>query len=200
MSESENVDENRLASLLPVVDFKGVKFRDISPLLMDWKMLECVVHKIAKQFKDQRIDVVAGVEARGFLFGPMIANILEAGFVPIRKPSKLPGKVLQHSYTKEYGTDTIEMPDGLLQEDCRVLIVDDILATGGTIIAAYSLLRSAKAIPVGCAVVGEIASLKGREKIESECTLTEMFCEMIDGFPCCCGKIVSIDVFTCISF
>lgn len=195
------MSQEKLATLLPVVDFKGVKFRDISPLLMDFEMREFVCRQIALKFKDSRIDVVAGIEARGFLFGPIVANFLEVGFVSIRKPSKLPGKVLRHTYAKEYGTDTLEIPDGLLQQGSRVLIVDDILATGGTIIAAHSLINEAKAIPVACAVVGEIESLKGREKITTECFHYEYKC-VVDstGFPCSGACKVPTEVYSCIAF
>jgi adenine phosphoribosyltransferase len=162
LSEDE---KTRVLSLIPACEFKGVSFRDITPLLGDYAALKLVCDKLASHFATERIDAVAGLEARGFIFGPVVALALGVGFVPLRKPGKLPGATLQQSYQKEYGPDTIELSVGAVKPKARVLLVDDLLATGGTLVAAAKLIKQADAEPVGCALVVELTFLKGRQLI-----------------------------------
>lgn len=151
-----------------VPDFpkKGTLFLDITTAVKDKKALQYIVDCMSEKFKDQRIDYVAGIESRGFIFGTALALKLNAGFVLIRKPNKLPAKTIKETYSLEYGTDTIEMHADAVQAGDRVLVVDDLLATGGTAIAAVHLVEKTGATVVSTAFVIELDSLKGREKIE----------------------------------
>ena len=132
---------------------------EISPFMIDF---------LFEKFKDENIDYVAGIESRGFIFGAPLACRLNAGFIPIRKPNKLPADTIKESYSLEYGTDTIEMHADALKEGDRVLIVDDLLATGGTALAACNLVKKVGAEVVSTAFIIELDPLKGREKIESK--------------------------------
>ena len=127
--------------------------------------MEMITDAFAKAYADKKITCVAGLEARGFLFGPMIAVKLGVGFVALRKPGKLPGVVLRETYMKEYGPDTIELQDGLIPKGARVLIVDDLLATGGTLVAAIRLLKQAGVEPYACAIPIELTFLDGKKKV-----------------------------------
>ncbi len=159
------IDQETVCRLLSPCEFKGVKFCDISPLLADPKALDYVCQKLASKWTSHRVDAVAGLEARGFIFGPLIARYLGTGFVQLRKPGKLPGETLSVAYAKEYGTDTIEVQKSAIRAGQRILVVDDILATGGTLIAACKLIELAGGVAVGCAVVAEIESLGGMIRI-----------------------------------
>ncbi|KAJ4718416.1 Adenine phosphoribosyltransferase [Melia azedarach] len=119
----------------------GIMFRDITTLLLDHKAFKDAVDIFIDRYKDMGISVVAGVEARGFLFGPSIALAIGAKFVPLRKPRKLPGEVISEEYTLEYGTDCLEMHVGAVHSGDRTLVVDDLVATGGTLSAAVRLLE-----------------------------------------------------------
>lgn len=168
---TENQTENlsaRLVDLIPPCEFKGVKFCDIGPLLADYRAMHRVCTELAWRFFDARIDVVAGLEARGFVFGALIAQALRVGFVQLRKEGKLPGETLSQSYKKEYGTDTIQVQTAAIHAGQRVLLVDDILATGGTLAAACQLITAAGGTPVGCALVAELTGLGGRELVEAQ--------------------------------
>ena len=121
-----------------------------------------------EKFKEQKIDYVAGIESRGFIFGAPLACRLNAGFVPIRKPNKLPADTIKESYSLEYGTDTIEMHADAIKAGDRVLVIDDLLATGGTAVAACNLVRKVDAEVVAAAFIIELDPLKGREKIEAK--------------------------------
>jgi adenine phosphoribosyltransferase len=167
--DTKTVDlENTLTALIPACEFKGVKFCDISPLLADADALASACYAIADRFRKERIDTVAGLEARGFIFGPLIAISLGVGFVQLRKPGKLPGETLSQSYAKEYGIDTIEVQKAAIKPGQRVLLVDDILATGGTLTAACQLVASAGGTPVGCALIAELIGLGGRELVTAQ--------------------------------
>jgi adenine phosphoribosyltransferase len=149
-----------------VPDFpkQGIIFRDIMALLAEPSALDHVINEIVKEWGPQ-ITAVAGLEARGFLFGPLIAYELQVPFVPIRKKGKLPGKVVGQSYALEYGTDTIEIQEGAFEPGAEVLLFDDLLATGGTAHAACQLIERVNANVVGCAFIVELAELGGREKL-----------------------------------
>ena len=141
----------------------GIMFRDITTLLGDARAFRRAVDEMVQPFAGQKIDKVAGIEARGFIFGAAIAHQLCAGFVPIRKKGKLPHKTVSAEYALEYGTDVIEMHVDAMLEGERVMLVDDLIATGGTAEAALRLLRGAKAEVVAAAFLVDLPDLGGAE-------------------------------------
>ena len=151
-----------------VKDFpkKGIIFRDITTALKEPETLKEMIDYLCEQFKDTKIDYVAGIESRGFIFGMPMAYKLNAGFVPIRKPNKLPAATYSQEYSLEYGTDKIEVHQDAFPAGANVLIVDDLLATGGTADAACKLVRKTGANLVGIAFLIELCDLKGRNKLE----------------------------------
>ena len=150
-----------------VPDFpkKGIIFKDITPLLGRHEALTEAVARLARPFEGGGVDYVTGVESRGFIFGALVAERLGAGFVPIRKPGKLPAETIAESYELEYGTDTIEMHADAIRPGAKVLMVDDLLATGGTMAAACRLVESLRGQIVGVAFVIELSFLDGRRKL-----------------------------------
>lgn len=152
-----------------VPDFpkKGILFLDITTATKDAKSMQYMTDFLYEQFKDEKIDYVAGIESRGFIFGAAVAYKLGAGFVPIRKPNKLPAETIKEEYSLEYGTDTIEIHADALKKGDRVLVIDDLLATGGTALAACKLVKRIGAEVVASAFIIELDPLKGREKIEA---------------------------------
>lgn len=153
-----------------VLDFpkEGIVFRDITTALKDPETLKEMIDYLCEEFKDIKIDYVAGIESRGFIFGMPMAYELNAGFVPIRKPNKLPAATYSQEYELEYGTDKIEVHRDAFPEGANVLLVDDLLATGGTAEAACKLVKKAGANLVGIAFLIELCDLQGREKLENE--------------------------------
>lgn len=147
---------------------EGIIFRDITTALKDAETLKIMIDYMCEQFEGTKIDYVAGIESRGFIFGMPIAYKLNAGFVPIRKPNKLPAETLSQSYDLEYGTDTIEIHKDAIPAGANVLIVDDLLATGGTAEAACKLVRKTGGNLVGIAFLIELEDLKGREKLDTD--------------------------------
>jgi adenine phosphoribosyltransferase len=143
----------------------GIMFKDITPLLRDPQGLDASVMMLAEPFRDAGVTQVAGIESRGFIFASCVARILGAGFIPIRKPGKLPWAKRSHEYELEYGKDKIEIHDDALSPGDRVLIIDDVLATGGTLAAAIALVREFDANLVGAATVIELSFLDGRRKL-----------------------------------
>ena len=143
----------------------GIVFKDITPLLQSPTGLRSSIELIAEQTAEVDYDIVCGIESRGFIFGTALANMLGKGFVPIRKPGKLPWKTESESYELEYGKDTIEIHKDAGDMGKRFLMVDDLLATGGTMEAALKLVRKIGSEPVACAFVIELGFLKGREKL-----------------------------------
>ncbi|XP_077221204.1 adenine phosphoribosyltransferase 1-like isoform X1 [Tasmannia lanceolata] len=167
---SEDVDDRiaRISSSIRAIpDFPkpGIMFRDITTLLLDPKAFKDTIDLFVERYNDKNISVVAGIEARGFIFGPPIAFAIGAKFVAMRKPKKLPGEVISEEYALEYGTDRIEMHVGAVQAGERVLIVDDLIATGGTLSAAVRILERVEAEVVECACVIELPELKGRDRL-----------------------------------
>lgn len=150
-----------------IVDFpkKGIIFRDITTAVKDAKALKYMIDFLTETYKDKKIDYVAGIESRGFIFGSALAYNLNAGFVMIRKPGKLPAKTISQEYSLEYGTDKIEMHEDAIEEGANVLVIDDLLATGGTVDAACKLIRKAKGNVVGAAFIIELTDLGGRKKL-----------------------------------
>jgi adenine phosphoribosyltransferase len=144
----------------------GILFRDITPLLADGQAFRQAVDSIGERFLDRRIDVVVGVEARGFILAAALAYKLGAGNVLIRKPGKLPYKTNRATYALEYGTDTLEIHQDAIQPGQRVVVADDLLATGGTILAAVDLVRQQGGKIVELAFLIELTDLKGRERLK----------------------------------
>lgn len=143
----------------------GVSFKDVTPLLADGEALGECVQALADAYQGDEVRHVLGIEARGFIFAAPVAVALGAGFVPVRKHGKLPWRVHAESYDLEYGADTLEMHEDAIRPGERVLIVDDVLATGGTAAAVARMVHRVGADPVGLAVVLELAFLGGRERI-----------------------------------
>jgi adenine phosphoribosyltransferase len=144
----------------------GIMFKDITPLLRSSKALQETVERLAEPFLAERVTNVAAIESRGFIFGSCVARLLDAGFIPIRKPGKLPWTKRRNEYVLEYGTDALEIHDDALTPTDRVLIIDDVLATGGTAAAASALVRDFGAKLVGVAMVIELTFLDGRRKLD----------------------------------
>ncbi len=153
--------------LKDVPDFPepGIIFKDISPLLADPDAFAEAVECMSAPFCDMGITAVAGIDSRGFLFGPSIAQKLDSGFVMIRKAGKLPGATIGVDYDLEYGSDRLEMVDGVIDELDRVLLIDDVLATGGTLGAAFELMSAAGAKVAGVSVLVDLVGLNGRSKL-----------------------------------
>lgn len=145
----------------------GILFRDITPLLADKNALDYAITALAEPFRNERIDLVAAVEARGFIFGSAVAQALGAGFVPIRKKGKLPWQTAAVSYDLEYGQDTIEVHQDAVHRGTRVLMIDDLLATGGTMVAACELIEKLHAEIAGLTFLVELTTLAGREKLKT---------------------------------
>jgi adenine phosphoribosyltransferase len=144
----------------------GIVFKDITPLLRSAQALQYAVHALAEPFRSERVTQVAAIESRGFIFGSCVARALDAGFVPIRKPGKLPWTKRRNEYILEYGKDALEIHDDALNGDDRVVLIDDVLATGGTAAAASSLIRELGAKLLGIGMVIELSFLDGRKKLE----------------------------------
>jgi len=165
---TEPVDCDELKKLIrEVPDFpkKGILFYDITTLLKDKPGFARLIDVLAENYAGQKIDLVLGMEARGFIFAPVLAYRLNAGFVPVRKPGKLPAETVNVSYDLEYGSNTLEIHRDAIRKGQRVLIVDDLLATGGTAAATAELASRLGAEIAGLAFVVELDFLKGREKL-----------------------------------
>lgn len=154
--------------ILDVPDFPepGVKYKDFMPLLGDPSALALAVELMANPYRGKGVEYVVGAESRGFIFGTAIAQALSAGFVPIRKPGKLARGVHAQSYDLEYGSDTVEIQQDALRPGAKVLLVDDLLATGGTLDACGKLVSRCGATLIGVTVLIELDYLKGRDKLE----------------------------------
>ncbi len=159
----------------------GILFKDITPLLRDPGGLSLAVEYLTQPFRDQHIDVVVGAESRGFIFGTAVARNLSAGFIPIRKPGKLPHDTQRESYELEYGTDTLEIhKDGIHKGD-RVLMIDDLLATGGTMAACCRLVEALGGQIVGVAFLIELAYLGGRKRLANHSVYSVLTVDNPDG-------------------
>jgi adenine phosphoribosyltransferase len=162
------VDASELRSLIrDIPDFPqpGILFRDLTPLLQDARGLRGAVQAVADPFRKDRIDYVLGIESRGFVLGAPVALELGVGLVLVRKKGKLPHQTLEASYDLEYGTDSVEMHADALSPGERVVVVDDLVATGGTASAAIALARKAGADVVGCSFLIELTALNGRRRL-----------------------------------
>ena len=162
---TKGIDLKRYIRSIPDWPKKGILFRDITPLLADPKALAAAIDALCAGFTETGIEYVAAVEARGFIFGAAVAERLGAGFVPIRKKGKLPSKTESISYDLEYGIDTLEVHLDAIKSKAKVLMVDDLLATGGTMAAACKLIETIGGQVAGIVFLVELANLRGREKI-----------------------------------
>jgi adenine phosphoribosyltransferase len=144
----------------------GIVFKDITPLLSNGRLFAATIDMIADRYRDQKVDAVLGIESRGFIIGSALAYKLGAGFCIVRKPGKLPYETHSASYALEYGTDTLEIHVDALPAQARVVIADDLIATGGTAAATAELVTKLGGTVVECAFVIELAFLKGREKLK----------------------------------
>ena len=170
MPQNASLNNDQLKKLIrEVPDFpkKGILFYDITTLLKDKAGLATLVDRLAEHYLNQQIDLVLGMEARGFIFAPALAYRLNAGFVPVRKPGKLPAETVKFDYSLEYGTNSLEMHKDAIRKGQRVLIVDDLLATGGTAEATAKLATSVGAEIAGLGFVVELDFLKGRDKLKN---------------------------------
>lgn len=159
-----------------IMDFpvKGIVFKDITTVLRDKEGFKEIIDFMVKKFADKNIDYIAGIESRGFIFGSALAYQLGAGFVPLRKPGKLPGETLSESYALEYGTDTLQIHKDAIEAGKRVLVIDDLLATGGTAAAACKLIKQTGAKVIAAAFVIELQDLNGRNKIPEDVETVSM--------------------------
>ena len=147
---------------------EGILFKDITPLLINADASKNCLEKLVSSLKDKKIDKVIGVDSRGFLFGILIAQELKVGFIPVRKPNKLPSETISATYDLEYGTDTLEIHIDAIQKGDHVVIHDDVLATGGTIKAVCELVERLGGEIVQCNFIMELSFLSGREKIKGQ--------------------------------
>lgn len=146
---------------------QGIMFRDITTLLKDPVGLKLCIDDFANRYKDKDIDIVAGIDSRGFIIGGALAFVLGKGFVPIRKKGKLPAEIEREEYTLEYGTDAIEIHKDAIQKGMKVLIIDDLLATGGTATAAAKLIKKLQGDVIELAFIVDLPDLGGRKKLET---------------------------------
>ena len=158
-------DLKKLIREIPDYPKPGILFYDITTLLKDKEGFNLMIDRLCQHYEGHHIDLVAGIEARGFIFAPALAYRLKAGFVPVRKPKKLPSKTAKICYALEYGTDTLEMHEDAVQKGQKVLLCDDLLATGGTAAAAVELIRSLGGMVDGAAFAVELNFLNGRKKL-----------------------------------
>ena len=145
---------------------EGISFKDITTLIGDGEGLKASIDAVVDYLKDKNIDVIVGPEARGFIFGVPVAYALGVGFVPVRKPGKLPGETISVTYDLEYGSDTIQMHKDAIKPGQRVAVVDDLLATGGTVEAVAKLIEQAGGVVASLDFITELTELKGRDKLK----------------------------------
>jgi len=159
---------------IPDFPTEGILFRDITPLMADGKAFRAACEEITEFCKAKGAQVIAGPESRGFIIGCPVASQLEIGFVPVRKPNKLPRETISCEYALEYGTNTLEMHKDAIKPGQKVVIIDDLLATGGTVEATIKMIESLGGVVVGCAFMIELEALNGREKLHGVDVFTLM--------------------------
>jgi adenine phosphoribosyltransferase len=169
----------RLIRTIPDFPKPGIMFRDITPLVGDPAGLRRVTEALAPRYRG-KVDKIAAIEARGFIFGAALAHAVDAGFVPVRKPGKLPGKSIAHEYALEYGSSKIELHVDAVARGERVVVIDDLLATGGTALAALTLLEQVGATVVECAFVVDLVDVGGRKRIEARGYGVHALCEFAE--------------------
>ena len=162
---------------IPDFPHEGIMFRDVTTIFADPRGFRLAIDQLLHPYVGTDIDVIVGLEARGFILGGAIAHQLSLGFVPIRKKGKLPGKTIEQGYTLEYGEATVEIHDDALQAGQKVLLIDDLLATGGTAEAGIKLIERLGAQVVGCAFIIDLPDLGGRKKLEAMGMDVHALCE-----------------------
>lgn len=177
----ENKNRNQQLDILkntvrniPDFPIKGIQFKDVTPLFKTKESLKMVTNILCEEYKNKGITKVVGIESRGFIMGPIMALELNAGFIPIRKPGKLPADTFSEEYEKEYGIDKIEIHKDALSSDDIVLIHDDLLATGGTMLAAYNLIKRIGVKKIYINFIIELENLKGRSKFPDDIEITTL--------------------------
>ena len=173
-----NNDLERVKSVVRnVPDFPvpGIQFKDLTTAFKDPEAMQIMANALTDLYRDKGITRVVGIEARGFIGGAILATALNAGFVPLRKPGKLPAEVIRKSYSKEYGTDTIEIHKDAITADDVVIIHDDLLATGGTMLAAYELVKSMNPKKIYINFICELTDLHGRDVFPDDVEITSLF-------------------------
>lgn len=165
----ESIKEYLLSNIRTISDFPkpGIQFKDITTLLSDKKSLQLTTFMLTEPFIDQEVDIVVGLESRGFLFGTNIAQNLNAGFVPIRKPGKLPSSTISVEYELEYGTDILQIHSDAISKGDKILIHDDVIATGGSACAATKLVQRLGGEVIGYSFLLELSFLNGRDLLEN---------------------------------
>ncbi len=174
------MDLNAYIRDIPDFPKPGIVFKDITPLLASPEALSETIGRLCEPVESENVQVVTGVESRGFIFGTAVAQALGVGFVPIRKPGKLPGETVSETYELEYGTDTVEIHADAVSPGQRVLMVDDLLATGGTMAAACGLVRKLGGEIISSSFVIELAFLSGRKKLEDAGVTVRSLIEVSD--------------------
>ncbi|MFN1833896.1 adenine phosphoribosyltransferase [Balneola sp. MJW-20] len=166
----QSIKEFISETIRTIPDFpkKGIMFKDITTLLNDRRALVLTSYMLSQPYIDYKVDHIVGLESRGFLFGTNLAQDLNAGFIPIRKPGKLPHDVLKQNYELEYGTDSVEVHVDAFKKGDRIIIHDDLIATGGTAAAATELVERLGGVVVGYSFVMELRALKGKEKLKKD--------------------------------
>ena len=160
---------------VPDFPVPGIQFKDLTTAFKDPEALQIMTRAMSDLYRDKGVTRVVGIEARGFIGGAILATQLNAGFVPLRKPGKLPAEVIQKSYTKEYGTDTIEVHKDAITSDDIVVIHDDLLATGGTMLAAYELVKSMNPKKIYINFICDLEALHGRDVFPKDVEVTSLF-------------------------
>ena len=160
------MDLRNIIRNIPDFPVKGIQFKDITTLLRDKDAYRYVIDRITNHCKDLNIDFIAGIEARGFIIGAPVAYNLEVGFIPIRKGGRLPYQVEKITYQLEYGESVLEIHNDAFPKGSRIMIIDDLLATGGTTLAVFKLIEKLEGIVVGADFIIELEMLKGREKLK----------------------------------
>jgi adenine phosphoribosyltransferase len=171
------MDFTQFIRTIPDYPKPGIQFRDITTLLKDPAGFKACIDSLIERYRDQSIDKIVGIESRGFMFAAPLAYALGIGFIPVRKPGKLPGKTTGHDYALEYGTDRIEIHDDAITSGERVLIIDDLLATGGTAEAAVTLVQKMGGSIVECAFLVDLPEIGGRQRIEKMGLAVFALCE-----------------------
>lgn len=176
MTQTQSAQQLVLSKFRNIKDFpkKGIIFKDITTVIKDKNAFRAVITYFADLYKDKNIDYIVGLESRGFIFGSALADRLNCGFVVIRKPGKLPAQTLSETYELEYGTDTLEIHADAIEKGKNVVIIDDLLATGGTARAACNLVSKLNANIIAVAFVLELAFLNGRNKLPNNIQINSM--------------------------
>lgn len=155
-----------LIRTIPDFPKKGIMFRDVTTLMKDAQGFQLVIDRMAERYSNQKIDLIAGIEARGFILGAALAFRMGLGFVPIRKKGKLPGKTIREEYDLEYGSDCIEVHEDAIEKGQRLILVDDLIATGGTAIGASNLIKKSGGVLVEAIFLVNLPELKGGERLD----------------------------------